>query len=108
MGLTVTNKTHTLAVSELNGNAAVAVRRARRGEPTVITANGRPVARVVPLPSPSGTGVSLDSLLQEAAEDITLIVAAVNPDGLHIPVERVRLNDSELVSDLIIAERGPR
>lgn len=103
----MTGKIHALAVPELSGNATVPMSRVRRDEPTVNTANGRPEARVGPLHASSWTGVSLDSLLQQAAEDITLIVAAVNPDELHVPVERVRLNDGELVSDLVIAERGP-
>ncbi len=42
---------HTAKVSDFDGPAATVIRRARKGEATVITANGQPVAQVAPIPS---------------------------------------------------------
>ena len=56
-----------IGVRELRGDLATYVRRAGAGEAVVITVDGRPVARLVPLSS--GQGWNLDDLIAAGLVD---------------------------------------
>jgi prevent-host-death family protein len=51
-----------VGIRELRGDLAGIVRRASGGEPVVVTVDGRPIARVVPI-EPTAGGPTIDDLL---------------------------------------------
>ena len=83
----------TVQVSELEGAAARAVARAREGEVTVVTANGRPVASIGP--------VTPDFEVGDDDPAIHLPPAGSKPKGLR----GIRIPGPPL-SDTIIEDRG--
>lgn len=67
----------TVKVSDFENKAAAAVERARQGEEQVITARGRPVARLVPVPRRRNTPEQERALLEAHADEINADAAGV-------------------------------
>jgi prevent-host-death family protein len=74
-----------ISAAEANRQFSRILRSVREGESYVVTAHGRPVARITPISSESGEQAARDQLLQRLRREAVIDIGRWSRDELYEP-----------------------